>query len=126
MSGDHQDRTTHPHFTSMEAGPAPASFSPLPRAMGPVQVFFLCLLTSLATAVGTVWYYDQHYAQKIVAVDLKGFLQQQKDDYLNGRISEDDLNRRMNELEAFVDRIPENHSVILGDVVVRNIEVLKP
>jgi hypothetical protein len=32
----------------------------------------------------------------------------------------------MDELEAFVDQIPKHHSVILGDVVVRNIEVLKP
>ena len=84
------------------------------------------LLVSLIVAIGTVYLYDRYFAQKVVAIDLQGFLQQQKDDYLAGKITEDDMDRRMDELEIFVDQIPKHHPVILGNVVVRNIEVLKP
>jgi len=86
----------------------------------------IALFVSLIVASGTVYLYDQHFAQKVVAIDLNGFLQQQKDDYLTGEITEKDMDRRMDELETFVDQIPKHHPVILGEVVVRNIEVLKP
>jgi hypothetical protein len=114
---------------SMKDEPVPEE-SPSSHLKGPVRIFFPCavisLIVSLTVAAGTVYLYDQHFAQKVVAVDLKGFLQEQKDDYLDGKITEEDVNRRMDELEAFVDQIPKHHSVILGDVVVRNIEVLNP
>lgn len=97
---------------------------------GPVRILFQCviisLIVSLAVVTGAIYLYDENFAQKVVAVDLKSFLQEQKDDYLDGKITEEDMNRRMDELEVFVDQIPKNHSVILGDVVVRNIKVLKP
>jgi len=113
----------------MTGEPVPEE-SPSSHPQGPVRIFFQCavisLIVSLAVAAGTIYLYDQHFAQKVVAVDLKGFLQEQKDDYLDGKITEEDVNRRMDELEAFVDQIPKHHSVILGDVVVRNIKVLKP
>jgi len=115
--------------TPMAGEPVPVE-SPSSRTKGSARSFLLCvvisLIVSLTVAAGTVYVYDQHFAQKVVAVDLKGFLQEQKDDYLDGKITEEDVDRRMDKLEAFVDQIPKHHSVILGDVAVRNIEVLKP
>jgi len=114
----------------VQGEPAPEKGSSSPQVQEPVRVVFKCFVISfmvsiLATA-GGVFTYDQYFAQKVVAVDLKGFLQQQKDEYLEGKITEDDVDQRMDELEKFVDQIPKNRSVILGDVVVRNIKVLKP
>ena len=114
----------------LQGEPVPGKGPSSPQVQEPVRVVFKCLVLSLMVSVlvtaGGVLAYDQYFAQKVVAVDLKGFLKQQKDEYLDGKITEDDVDRRMDELERFVDQIPKNHSVILGDVVVRNIEVLKP
>ncbi len=114
----------------LQGEPVPGKGTSSPQVQEPVRVVFKCLVLSLMVSIlvtaGGVLAYDQYFAQKVVAVDLKGFLQQQKDEYLDGKITEDDVDRRMDELERFVDQIPKNHSVILGDVVVRNIEVLKP
>ena len=123
-SSEHTEKET-PSVTKMtakkEAQAAPKTT---------IQTLFLSsiisVVISLIIATGAVYLYDQQYAQKVVAIDLKGFLKQQKDDYLAGKITEEDVDRRMDELEAFVDHIPKHHPVILGDVVVRNIEVLKP
>lgn len=129
MSDVEETKTETVASTPMKDEPASEEF-PSSHPKGPVRILFLCavisLIVSLTVAAGTVYVYDQHFAQKVVAVDLKGFLQQQKDDYLDGKITEEDVDQRMDELEAFVDQIPKHYSVILGDVVVRNIEVLKP
>ncbi|ORJ57504.1 hypothetical protein [Geothermobacter hydrogeniphilus] len=115
--------------STVEAGPVSGEH-PSSRQRRPARIFFPCvaisLVVSLMSAGGAVCLYDRYFAQKVVAVDLQGFLKRQKDDYLDGRISGEDLQRRMDELEAFVDQIPANRSVILSDVVVRNVRVLKP
>jgi len=115
-----------PPSSSMEAEPAPGKVPSSHPASGLARIFFLCLVVSLVTAAATVYVYDQRFAQKVVAVDLKGFLKQQKEDFLDGKLTKEDVDRNMDRLESFVDQIPANHSVILGDVVVRNVEVLKP
>lgn len=86
----------------------------------------ISLIVSAVVAIGAIYYYDQNYAQKVVAVDLKGFLEQQQEEFLDGKISKEVIEKRMDQLEKFVDQIPKHHPVILGDVVVRNIKVLKP
>jgi hypothetical protein len=83
-------------------------------------------LVSLLTSVGSVWTYDRYHAQKVVAVDLKGFLDAQKEAFIRGAIDEKELERRMDHLERTVDAIPSRYAVILGDVVVRHVEVIRP
>jgi hypothetical protein len=78
------------------------------------------------TSFGSVCLYDRFIAQKIVAVDLQEFLAEQKGSYLRGEIDDAELKRRMDNLELFVTAIPERYAVVLGDVVVRNVEGIKP
>ena len=130
MSDNKNSSSEH---TEKEA-PVAAEITPKKEAQASPKITFqtlflpaiIGLLVSLIVAIGTVYFYDQNFAQKVVAIDLKSFLQQQKDDYLTGKITEEDMDRRMDELETFVDQIPKHHPVILGSVVVRNIEILKP
>ncbi len=108
-------------------GPDSCPQNPPPRSgWGPARVFFLTVLVSLLTSFGSVYLYDRCYAQKVVAVDLKGFLDAQKDAFVRGAIDEKELERRMDHLEHTVDAIPSRYAVILGDVVVRHVEVIKP
>jgi hypothetical protein len=84
------------------------------------------VFVSLVTSFGSVYLYDRFIAQKVVAVDLQGFLVEKKELYLRGEIDDADLKLRMDRLEQFVETIPKRYAVILGDVVVRNVEVVKP
>ncbi|APG23984.1 hypothetical protein [Syntrophotalea acetylenica] len=100
---------------------------PPPRAgRGPVRLFFLIALVSLSVSIGSVWAYDRYFAQKVVAVDIQGFLDIQKQEFLRGAIDERELERRMDRLEKVVDTIPSRYAVLMGDVVIRHVEVIKP
>ncbi len=103
------------------------SFRPGPQSGArTATILFLALLISLGTSLASIWGYDRYVAQKIVAVDLKGFLTEQRNEYLQGKITKKELDRHMDHMEAVVDRIPDRYAVILGDVVVRHVKVYKP
>lgn len=109
--------------TGPESRPQPL---PLGSGQGPARVFFLIVLVSLLTSAGSIWTYDRYFAQKVVAVDLKGFLDAQKDQFIRGAIDEIELERRIDGLERTMDAIPSRYAVLLGDVVVRHVKVIEP
>ena len=85
----------------------------------------LCLLMSLAASAVTLFAYDRWYAQKIVAVDLKGYITLQRYKYRDGKINDEDLRKAFDRLEKEMDAIPKNRVVIMADTAVRNAEVFK-
>ena len=97
----------------------------LPRAFSWRPVLWP-VLVSLLVSSASLYAYDNFWARQVVAVDLQGFLAEQRDLFLAGKIDDEELQRRMDSLERMVDGIPRRHAVILGEVAVRNIEVLAP
>ena len=91
----------------------------------PGAIFISCAV-SIAVATVTTWVYDARYAQKIVAVDIKGYVARQGDDYLAGKITEDQFRKSFDHLQKVVESIPSNKAVLMGDLVVRNVESIKP
>lgn len=85
-----------------------------------------CLVVSLGASLATVAGYDHWYAQKIVAVDIKGYIAQQRDNYLAGKLSDEELRKSFDRLEAAITSIPKNRVIIMGDAVVRNAETVRP
>ena len=94
--------------------------------MGIFAVACICLLVALITSFASVYSYDRWYAQKIVAVDIKGYIAQQRDNYMAGKLTDEELKRSFDHLENVVIAIPKNRVVIMGDAVVRNVETIKP
>lgn len=86
----------------------------------------ICLAVSLGASLATVAGYDHWYAQKIVAVDIKGYIAQQRDNYLAGKLSDEELRKSFDRLEAAITSIPKNRVIIMGDAVVRNAETVRP
>lgn len=86
----------------------------------------VALLVSLLTATGVVAIYDQRYAQKIVTMDLKGYIQTQRDKAVNGGASDEELRRGLDAMEAALLAEPANHIVVMKDVVLRNAPEIKP
>lgn len=112
--------------TEMSSWPETPPSAPPPIGWSPARIFFCAVLVSLMTSFGSVYLYDRFIAQKVVAVDLQGFLAEQKGLYLRGDIDDAELKFRMDRLEQFMETIPKRYAVVLGDVVVRNVEVVKP
>lgn len=96
------------------------------EGMGIPVVVCICLLVALITSFAIVYSYDRWYAQKIVAVDIKGYIAQQRDNYMAGKLTDEELKRSFDHLENVVIAIPKNRVVIMGDAVVRNVETIKP
>lgn len=91
-----------------------------------VPILALCLAVSIGTSLATIFAYDRLYAQKVVAVDIKGYIAEQRDNYLAGKLSDEELKRSFDRLETVITTIPKNRVIIMGDAVVRNAETVKP
>jgi hypothetical protein len=96
------------------------------QPLGLIPIVALCLAVSLGASLVAIIGYDRWYAQKVVAVDIKGYIAQQRDNYLNGKINDDELKKSFDRLETVITTIPRNRVVIMGDAVVRNAETVNP
>ena len=93
---------------------------------GLIPIMALCLAVSFGASLATIAGYDRWFAQKVVAVDIKGYIAQQRDSYLAGKLNDDELKRSFDRLETVITAIPKNRVIIMGDAVVRNAETVKP
>ena len=96
------------------------------RQPGLLSILALCLGVSFGASLATIIGYDRWYAQKVVAVDIKGYIAQQRDNYLAGKLNDEELKRSFDRLESVITTIPKNRVVIMGDAVVRNAETVNP
>jgi len=91
-----------------------------------IPMIAICVAVSIGASLATVAGYDRWFAQKVVAVDIKGYISQQRDDYLAGKLNDDELKKSFDRLENVITAIPKNRVIIMGDAVVRNAETVKP
>lgn len=80
------------------------------------------IIFSLLFSVLSVFFYDRFFAQKIIAVDMKGYIAKQRDLYLEGKLTDDEFKANIDRLEEAVNSIPKNKVAIMGDVVLKNAE----
>lgn len=92
---------------------------PSPRSgPGYLEVMIIALMVA-ATAV---FCYDKFIAQKIYALDLKGYLRTQKTLLVAGEISEEEWKESLDALEQTLNNVAADptHVILLKDVVLRN------
>ena len=99
---------------------------PVKHGPGLVTVAFISLVVSLLSATAVVAVYDQRYAQKVVTMDLKGYVRNQRDKAMNNEVNDDELRRNIDAMEAALLAEPANHTVLMKDVVLRNAREIKP
>ncbi|MFZ5759839.1 MAG: hypothetical protein ACOY32_09460 [Thermodesulfobacteriota bacterium] len=101
---------------------------PTPKKHGPgfIAAAFIALVVSLVTTIGVVTFYDRRYAQKIVTMDLQGYIRDQRDKAVSGAISDAELRKNIDAMEAALLAAPPNHIVLLKEVVLRNAGEIKP
>lgn len=93
---------------------------------GKLILLGVILFISVLTSILSVFVYDRYFAQKIVAVDIKGYIAEQRDLYVAGKINDEQLKQNIDRLEKVLADIPKNKVVIMGDAVIRNAEIVKP
>jgi len=101
---------------------------PTPKKHGPgfIAAGLIALVVSLVTTIGVLTFYDQRYAQKIVTMDLQGYIRDQRDKAVSGAISDEELRKNIDAMEAALLAAPPNHIVLLKEVVLRNAGEIKP
>jgi hypothetical protein len=83
----------------------------------------LAIAVSMMSSVATVAAYDRWMAQKVVAVDVSGFLQEQRDLVLAKKITMDDFKSNLDRYMAALKSQPKNRVLILEDVIAsKNLE----
>ena len=93
---------------------------------GFIGIAIISLVVSLFAALSVVAFYDQRYAQKIVTMDLQGYIKNQRDKTVSGEISDEELRKNIDTMEAALLAEPANHVVLLKEVVLRNAREIKP
>ncbi len=83
----------------------------------------LVIVVSMMSSMATVAAYDRYVAQKVVAVDVSGFLQEQRDLVLAKKITLDDFKANLDRYLAALKSQPKNRVLILEDVIAsKNLE----
>ena len=77
----------------------------------------LVIVVSMVSSVATVVAYDRWVAQKVVAVDVSGFLQEQRDLVLAKKITMDDFKTNLDRYLSALKSQPKNRVLILEDVI---------
>jgi len=92
-----------------------------------LRTILKAVLASSVVSAMLLVVYDAYIAQKIVALDVKGYIAEQRDLFMGGKISEEQLKRNFDRLEAVKDKVRRNRVIIMGDVLVKkNVEVIRP
>lgn len=90
-----------------------------------LSVVEISIFVSLAISAAALLAYDRWGAQKVAAVDMKGYITLQRYKYKDGKINDEDLRKAFDRLELLMNSIPRNRVVIMGDTAIRNAEVFK-
>ncbi|MBW1731926.1 MAG: hypothetical protein JRJ75_13730 [Deltaproteobacteria bacterium] len=75
------------------------------------------ILISALFTVGGLWYYDRHYATHIAVFDMNGYLSGLKNEYVAGKLSREELQRRIADLKTLVGAQSPNTITLLKEVV---------
>ena len=95
------------------------------KSPGWLAMAAISLLVSMLMSAGSVYVYDRFYAQKIIAVDIKGYIATQRDLYLSGKETGKEFRANIDKLAAAVKSIPKNRVAIMEDAVIKNAEIEK-
>ncbi len=95
------------------------------KSPGWLAMAAISLLVSITVSAGSVYVYDRFYAQKIVAVDIRGYIAAQRDLYLSGKETDKQFRANIDKLAAAVKSIPKNRVAIMEDAVIKNAEIEK-
>ena len=85
-----------------------------------------CVVLGVLVSISSLFVYHRYYAPKIVAVDLNGYVTQQRILFLKGEIGEEELKENFDKLERVISGLPKGTVALRGDVVLGKATVITP
>jgi hypothetical protein len=80
---------------------------------------FVSILASAIITGGLLWYYDQHFATRIAVIDMDGYVNQLRSDYIQGKLSKEQLDDDLQRLSCQIkEKYSSNTILLLKEVVV--------
>ena len=80
--------------------------------------FLISILASLVVCCGLLWAYDRHVAVKIAAIDMQGYVENLQSGYMQGQISKQQLDERLNHLSTQIRETYSSNTILLLEEVV--------
>jgi len=84
-----------------------------------IKTIAVSFLVSLITVIGGLYYYNKHYAVKVVAVNIDSYIQKQERMFVSGKINANQLKQNINRFVSYVKSFPKNTVVLKGSCVIR-------
>ena len=85
----------------------------------------ISIVISLIISLSCVAWYHHYFAPRIVTVDLKGYVREQRNLFLANKIGQKDLRKNLDKMEEIITSIPKNNIVFSRDAVLRNAKVIE-
>ena len=82
-----------------------------------VKNLLLNIAISAVISIACIFVYDKFFSQKIVTFDLKGYIATLRDLYLAKQIDDDELRKRIDDIEHVVNQTPKRKIIITSDVI---------
>ncbi len=83
------------------------------------------LIVSVVSSVGAVYIYHEKYSPKFLTMDVVGYLNEQRDLYLAGKLTDDDLKKRLDSMKNAIEQPPGRYVVLSGEAVLRGAEKIE-
>ncbi len=77
------------------------------------------IILSAVVSIGCIYIYHNHYAEKVVGVDLSKYVAEQQRLFLQGKITKEQLAKNINDLGRRIAHQPKRYVVILGSSILR-------
>ncbi len=87
-----------------------------------LKSFIIMSVLSVTCSVLTVAAYHVFFSQRIVVMDISGFVASQKEDYRTGKISAGELVENINTLASRINTQRKNKVIILEDMGAGNVK----
>ena len=84
-----------------------------------IKTVVIAFIVSLLVNMGTLYYYHQHYAPNIIAVNLNTYFKKQEIAFVTGQITKQELQERVKEVIDYIKRQPKNTIVLTGNCVLK-------
>lgn len=89
------------------------------RGKGAFRQYALMTAISALMCATSLFVYDRFFALKIATLDVKGYVNDQRELYFSGKISDEELRENIEKLRTVVRSQPGNVIILTEDVVVK-------
>lgn len=96
------------------------------KSLSTMRLVALIVLISMLASTASLIIYDRFFALKIVAFDITGFITSQKKQFYEGKITETELLRSLDEVDELLNRENKTTLILNSNAVIRNAKLIKP